>query len=95
MPIKKRYPSDKQDQYIVRFPPGIRDLLKNEAAKNGRSLNAEIIYRLLTTIEGDAYLTSENTHADSDEATVESLMEQMQEITAHLRKILAKRNAKD
>lgn len=34
------------DSFIVRFPDGMRDRIKNEAAKNGRSMNAEIIARL-------------------------------------------------
>lgn len=43
-------PSRKLDQYIVRFPDGMRDLLKAEAAKNNRSLNAEIVDRLEFTV---------------------------------------------
>lgn len=43
---KKTFPSDKQDQYMIRFPEGMRDDLKARAAKSGRSLNAEIVYRL-------------------------------------------------
>ena len=35
-----------KDQYMLRFPDGMRDRLKNEAARNNRSLNAEIISRL-------------------------------------------------
>jgi predicted nuclease with TOPRIM domain len=38
--------SRKLDQYIVRFPDGMRDRLKDQAAENNRSLNAEIIARL-------------------------------------------------
>lgn len=34
------------DKYIVRFPEGMRDRLKNAAHVNGRSLNSEIITRL-------------------------------------------------
>ncbi len=39
-------PSRKLDQYIVRFPHGMRDRLKEAAAESNRSLNAEIIARL-------------------------------------------------
>ena len=39
-------PSRKLDQYIVRFPDGMRDKLKKAAKENNRSLNAEIIARL-------------------------------------------------
>ncbi|MFG1331118.1 Arc family DNA-binding protein [Xanthobacter autotrophicus] len=35
-----------EDKYVVRFPDGLRERLKALASQNGRSLNAEIIYRL-------------------------------------------------
>ncbi|NEJ20083.1 Arc family DNA-binding protein [Rhizobium leguminosarum] len=35
-----------QDRYIVRMPDGMRDRIKEEAALNRRSMNAEIIYQL-------------------------------------------------
>jgi hypothetical protein len=44
-------PSRKLDQYIVRFPDGMRDELKAAAAENNRSLNAEIVARLQSTME--------------------------------------------
>ncbi|MDX0543933.1 Arc family DNA-binding protein [Sinorhizobium medicae] len=34
------------DKFMLRFPNGMRDRLKEEAAKNGRSMNAEIVHRL-------------------------------------------------
>lgn len=43
---RQKFPSDKQDQYMVRFPDGMRDHLKAAAEENNRSLNAEIIFRL-------------------------------------------------
>lgn len=39
-----------QDKYVIRFPDGMRDRLKDEAATNKRSLNAEIIARLEHTL---------------------------------------------
>lgn len=50
--MAERKPQD-QDRYIVRFPDGMRDELKELAAKNGRSLNAEIIVRLRESIDID------------------------------------------
>jgi hypothetical protein len=44
------FPSAKQDQYMLRFPDGMRDQLKEEARKSGRSLNAEIIHRLANSL---------------------------------------------
>jgi hypothetical protein len=36
----------KADKYVVRFPDGMRQEIKRLAAENGRTINAEIIYRL-------------------------------------------------
>lgn len=43
---RKGFPSDKQDQYMVRFPDGMRDRIKSAAETSGRSMNAEIVARL-------------------------------------------------
>lgn len=43
---RQGYPSDKQDQFVVRFPDGMRDRIKAAAEANGRSMNAEIIHAL-------------------------------------------------
>ncbi len=39
-------PSRTLDQYIVRFPEGMRDRIKAQADANGRSMNAEIVLAL-------------------------------------------------
>jgi len=41
-----KYPSEEKDRFIVRMPDGMREELKSIAAKNSRSLNAEIVARL-------------------------------------------------
>lgn len=43
---KEPYPSETADRFIVRFPDGMRDRIKEAAAANNRSMNAEIIARL-------------------------------------------------
>lgn len=48
--VKKQFPSDKQDQFMIRFPDGMRDRIKAAADANNRSMNAEIV----ATLE-DAY----------------------------------------
>lgn len=54
---KHQYPSEKQDQYMLRMPDGMRDALKAKAAENKRSLNAEIVSRLQASLEApDAVL---------------------------------------
>ena len=40
------FPSSKQDQFVLRFPDGMRDKIKDAAERNGRSMNAEIVTRL-------------------------------------------------
>lgn len=39
------------DQYVVRFPDGLRDKVRQEAARNGRSMNSEILYQLATAYQ--------------------------------------------
>ncbi len=48
---KKTFPSDKQDQYMIRFPEGMRESLKLSAANMSRSMNAEIVQRLKASFE--------------------------------------------
>lgn len=43
---RKQYPSDKQDQFMLRFPDGMRDRIKAAAQASGRSMNAEIVQAL-------------------------------------------------
>ena len=35
-----------QDKYVLRLPDGLRDSIRTDAERNGRSMNAEIIHRL-------------------------------------------------
>lgn len=37
-------PSRTAEQFVVRFPGGMRDRIKTAADENGRSMNAEIVY---------------------------------------------------
>ncbi|WP_348645982.1 Arc family DNA-binding protein [Rhizobium esperanzae] len=61
-------PSRKLEQYIVRFPDGMRDSLKVQAAQNGRSLNAEIVKRLQDTLEYDEHVARHATAPEPNEA---------------------------
>lgn len=67
------FPSSKQEQFMLRFPDGMRDRIKEEAAKNGRSLNAEIIQRLTASLEMDDYVPKVNAHEDKTELVINSL----------------------
>jgi plasmid stability protein len=43
---RQGFPSDKQDQFVVRLPDGLRDRIKAAAEASGRSMNAEIVKAL-------------------------------------------------
>lgn len=45
--------SREHQQMRVRLPPDLKDNLEQLATKNGRSMNAEIVYRLQRSIEDD------------------------------------------
>jgi len=40
---RTKYPSDQQDQFMLRLPSGLRDRIKAYAKEHNRSMNAEII----------------------------------------------------
>lgn len=40
------YPSEKLDQFMLRFPDGMRQRFKSMAALNRRSLNSEVVFHL-------------------------------------------------
>lgn len=48
--------SREHQQMRVRLPPELKDSLEQIAKKNGRSMNAEIVYRLQRTFDEDAEL---------------------------------------
>lgn len=45
--------SREHQQMRVRLPPDLKDNLEQLATKNGRSMNAEIVYRLQQSLEHD------------------------------------------
>ena len=45
-------PSRSADQFVVRLPDGMRDLIAEAAKANNRSMNAEIVHRLDKSFEG-------------------------------------------
>lgn len=46
------------DKFMLRFPEGMRALIKEAAEKNGRTMNAEIVARLEASFKGGAPATS-------------------------------------
>lgn len=45
------HPSDLADKFMLRLPDGVREMLKLQADHNKRSMNAEIVARLLESLE--------------------------------------------
>lgn len=46
-----KVPSRGVDQFVLRFPNGIRERIREEAEQNGRSMNSEILDRLEASLE--------------------------------------------
>ncbi|MBR8654285.1 Arc family DNA-binding protein [Achromobacter sp. Marseille-Q0513] len=63
-------PSRTAEQFVVRFPDGMRDQIADLAKKNGRSMNAEIINRLKWSIEANDFFErpSKSTLPEVDKA---------------------------
>lgn len=55
----KEFPSDKADKFVVRFPDGMRDRIAEAAKANNRSMNAEIVARLQSSVNYDLLYRSE------------------------------------
>jgi len=56
----QEYSSRNADRAQVRFPAGMREKIKEEARRNQRTMNAEIVYRL-----NEAYRSTETKKADA------------------------------
>lgn len=77
-----KYASRESDQYMMRFPEGLRDRIKEAAKASGRSMNTEIVMRLGASFETSRQLSP---------AIAEIINEHVeQEVTARLRAIAAK-----
>jgi predicted HicB family RNase H-like nuclease len=59
MTTEKKYPSGGADQFIVRFPENMRDVIKEKAALNRRSMNNEIVRRLENSLAKENALEGE------------------------------------
>lgn len=54
MADESKYPSETADRFQVRLPDGMRDRIKAAADANNRSMNAEIVARLDSTLRNDS-----------------------------------------
>lgn len=49
--MSDEFPSRLLEKVVVRLPDGVREMLKLQADQNKRSMNAEIVARLLESLE--------------------------------------------
>ncbi|WP_334061368.1 Arc family DNA-binding protein [Limimaricola cinnabarinus] len=68
---QKPYPSTVQDKFVLRLPDGMRERIKAEADKNGRSMNSEVVARLETSFAGDG--------ADADRRPLEERVDKLEQ----------------
>ncbi len=77
------YPSRKMDQFVVRFPDGMRERIRAAAEANNRSMNAEIVATLeekypAPTLEAvsfaDIYPLMDKIASGADDEEQESLL---------------------
>ena len=67
--MSEQKPGRGSDQFPLRLPDGMRDRLKAEADKTGRSMNAEIVSRLEFTLDSHV----------ADERELRALVDQVDE----------------
>ncbi|RVG88718.1 Arc family DNA-binding protein [Sinorhizobium meliloti] len=72
MTPRPKYPSDKQDQFMMRLPKGMRDRIKAEAEKNNRSMNSEIVSRLERSCGHERGRHSETKHKETGMSEAEN-----------------------
>ncbi len=92
----KRYPSELAPKFVLRFPQGMREEIRDIAANNHRSMTAEIIARLEKTLLSERAVS--NKGAGVGEAAVEPYLNELsnyeQELVAVFRQLPEnKRNA--
>lgn len=80
MSQSKEYPSDRAEKFVVRFPDGMRDRIREVAERNNRSMNAEIIARLEASFDpsqGSAGFLGDSIHDILGRSTrgVDSMLE--------------------
>lgn len=81
MSTNQKPPSRTAEQFVVRFPDGMRDRIAEAAKANNRSMNAEIVARLEQTFISAAYDSDGRFTADMREKMKQALSDLIIEIT--------------
>ncbi|NOX26586.1 MAG: Arc family DNA-binding protein [Gammaproteobacteria bacterium] len=85
----KRYPSELAPKFVLRFPQGMREQIREIAANNHRSMTAEIITRLEKTLLSDGLLSAQSPSAQEPltEAYVKELSSVEQQLVSIFRQL--------
>ncbi|MGF0338236.1 Arc family DNA-binding protein [Ectopseudomonas toyotomiensis] len=70
------------DKFVVRLPDGMRELIADKAKEQRRSMNMEIIQRLVDSFEADLELQRLQAALDDAHFRIRSLQELVQGATA-------------
>lgn len=80
MADKQPFPSQQQDRFIVRLPDGMRSRIAQAAKDNNRSMNAEIVARLMESFRYEDAGDLPDAKAAFDLIKQERMEQLMQEI---------------
>lgn len=72
-----------QDKFVLRLPEGMREEIREAAEENGRSMNAEIVFRLQTTFDPDhesSELRKARQNLEASQGMTDSLLRNSAEI---------------
>lgn len=85
----KRYPSELAPKFVLRFPQGMREEIREIAANNHRSMTAEIIARLEKTLLSDGLLSEQSNTVQEplSEAYIKELSSVEQQLVAIFRQL--------
>ncbi|WGL97230.1 Arc family DNA-binding protein [Arsenophonus sp. aPb] len=84
----KKFPSQTQDKFTVRFPDGMRDAIAKRAEENGRSMNSEIVHILNEVLHERVIIPMD------DDQRNKTLIELFKVIDPEIAKKLKKNNKK-
>lgn len=86
--MEKKFPSQLQDKFTVRFPEGMRDKIAEKAKENNRSMNAEIILALEKYLESQKQDVFKSSGSHSQLEELEFNLKKYTETIKSLTKIL-------
>lgn len=84
--MKKLYPSQKQERFIIRLPDGMRDRIAKAARANNRTMNGEVVSRLEQSFRTNPQLPTPHIEPSK---LAESVPGNLQQEFSSLKKVVA------